>query len=107
MVSQLGLPEGGEWVVLLVIVVFLFGANKLPDLTRNAAKAVNEFRKITDKDDEPQPELTATAPEAQTIAPEASAPPAETVAHGEIVASGESVPHGEAVQSAKDDDQRA
>jgi sec-independent protein translocase protein TatA len=100
MVSQLGLPEGGEWVVLLVIVVFLFGANKLPDLTRNAAKALNEFRKITDKDDEPKPELTATASEP-------TAPPAETVAHGEIVASGESVPQGDAVQSSKDDDQRA
>ena len=49
MASLLALPEGGEWIVLLVIVVFLFGANKLPDLTRNAAKALVEFRKITDK----------------------------------------------------------
>ncbi|HEY0475789.1 MAG TPA: twin-arginine translocase TatA/TatE family subunit [Kribbella sp.] len=54
MVPLLALPEGGEWIVLLVVVVFLFGANKLPDLTRNAARALVEFKKITNgKDDEP------------------------------------------------------
>ena len=51
MASLLALPEGGEWIVLLVIVVLIFGANKLPDLTRNAAKALNEFRKLSDKPD--------------------------------------------------------
>jgi sec-independent protein translocase protein TatA len=49
MASLLALPEGGEWIVLLVIVVVLFGANKLPDLTRNAAKALVEFRKLSEK----------------------------------------------------------
>jgi sec-independent protein translocase protein TatA len=49
MASLLALPEGGEWIILLVVVVFLFGANKLPDLTRNAAKALVEFRKVTEK----------------------------------------------------------
>lgn len=49
MATLLALPEGGEWIVLLVIVVVLFGANKLPDLTRNAAKALVEFRKISDR----------------------------------------------------------
>jgi sec-independent protein translocase protein TatA len=53
MVPLLALPEGGEWIILLVVVVFLFGANKLPDLTRNAARALVEFKKITNgKDDE-------------------------------------------------------
>jgi sec-independent protein translocase protein TatA len=51
MASLLALPEGGEWIVLLVIVVLIFGANKLPDLTRNAAKALVEFRKLSDKPD--------------------------------------------------------
>ena len=53
MASLLALPEGGEWIVLLVIVVLIFGANKLPDLTRNAAKALVEFRKLSDKPDPP------------------------------------------------------
>lgn len=51
MVSQLALPEGGEWIILLAVVVVLFGANKLPDLTRNAARALVEYRKITSGED--------------------------------------------------------
>jgi sec-independent protein translocase protein TatA len=54
MASLLALPEGGEWIILLVVVVLIFGANKLPDLTRNAAKALNEFRKLSDKPEQPQ-----------------------------------------------------
>jgi sec-independent protein translocase protein TatA len=51
MVSQLALPEGGEWIILLAVVVVLFGANKLPDLTRNAARALVEYRKLTSGED--------------------------------------------------------
>ena len=51
MVSLLALPEGGEWIILLAVVVVLFGANKLPDLTRNAARALVEYRKITSGDE--------------------------------------------------------
>jgi sec-independent protein translocase protein TatA len=58
MASLLALPEGGEWIVLLVIVVLIFGANKLPDLTRNAAKALVEFRKLSDKPDPVEPHQT-------------------------------------------------
>lgn len=50
MSALLALPEGGEWIVILVIVVLVFGANKLPELTRNAARAMNEFKKVTAKD---------------------------------------------------------
>jgi sec-independent protein translocase protein TatA len=60
MAVQLALPEGGEWLVLLVIVVLLVGANRLPDLTRNTARALLEFKKITrtedEKEDEHQPD---------------------------------------------------
>ena len=52
----LALPEGGEWIVILVIVVLLFGANKLPELTRNAARAMKEFDKARNGDDEPGPQ---------------------------------------------------
>ncbi|MDX6260899.1 MAG: sec-independent protein translocase protein TatA [Kribbellaceae bacterium] len=62
MASLLALPEGGEWIVLLVIVVLIFGANKLPDLTRNAAKALVEFRKLSDKP-EPAPDKPQTTEE--------------------------------------------
>ncbi|TCC34838.1 twin-arginine translocase TatA/TatE family subunit [Kribbella sindirgiensis] len=52
MVLQLALPEGGEWIVILVIVVLLFGAKKLPELTRNAARAMKEFDKARHGDDD-------------------------------------------------------
>ncbi|MGW6281915.1 twin-arginine translocase TatA/TatE family subunit [Kribbella sp. NPDC055071] len=71
MVPQLELPQGGEWIVILVIVVLLFGAKKLPELTKNAAKALNEFNKARNDDD--KPEVTqAQAPAAQ---PAPAAPP--------------------------------
>jgi sec-independent protein translocase protein TatA len=66
MVPQLALPEGGEWIVILVIVVLLFGAKKLPELTRNAAKAMKEFEKARHGDDGESPtQLTQPPPQAQ------------------------------------------
>jgi sec-independent protein translocase protein TatA len=62
MVPQLALPEGGEWIVILVIVVLLFGAKKLPELTRNAARAMKEFEKARHEDDETPAELAAPQP---------------------------------------------
>ncbi|HWD80716.1 MAG TPA: twin-arginine translocase TatA/TatE family subunit [Kribbella sp.] len=68
MVPELALPEGGEWIVILVIVVLLFGAKKLPELTRNTAKAMKEFEKARHGgDDEPQPQVTQ-AQQSQTAA---------------------------------------
>lgn len=55
MVPYLALPEGGEWIVILVIVVLLFGAKKLPELTKNAARAMNEFKKVQNGEDEEKP----------------------------------------------------
>jgi len=74
MVPELALPEGGEWIVILVIVVLLFGAKKLPELTRNAARAMKEFDKARHGDDETPAQVTAQqTPAAQAGAP-ASAP---------------------------------
>jgi sec-independent protein translocase protein TatA len=80
MVPELALPEGGEWIVILVIVVLLFGAKKLPELTRNTARAMKEFDKARHgDDDETPPQVTQAAPQAtapQATAPQASAPQA-------------------------------
>lgn len=37
-----GLPE---WIPILIIVVLLFGAKKLPELARSMGSSVNEFKK--------------------------------------------------------------
>ena len=34
-----------EWVLILIIVLILFGARKLPDLARSLGSSVNEFKK--------------------------------------------------------------
>ncbi|WP_432888784.1 twin-arginine translocase TatA/TatE family subunit [Kribbella sp. CA-245084] len=69
MVPQLALPEGGEWIVILVIVVLLFGAKKLPELTKNAARAMKEFEKARQGDDDETPPQVAPAPPQPQAAP--------------------------------------
>jgi TatA/E family protein of Tat protein translocase len=40
--------SGQEIFVIFLIVLLLFGANKLPEIARALGKGVNEFRKATD-----------------------------------------------------------
>jgi sec-independent protein translocase protein TatA len=70
MVSLLALPEGGEWVVILVIVVLLFGAKKLPELTRNAARAMVEFKKVTNGEDDDKPQVEPKPADPRSARPE-------------------------------------
>jgi sec-independent protein translocase protein TatA len=42
---QLALIGTQEWVLILIIVLILFGARKLPDLARSLGSSVNEFKK--------------------------------------------------------------
>ena len=34
-----------DWIIILLVVIVLFGAKKLPDLARSLGKSVNEFKK--------------------------------------------------------------
>jgi len=40
-----GVPGGMEMVVILLIAVLLFGANKIPKLARSTGQAMGEFQK--------------------------------------------------------------
>lgn len=40
-----GIPGGPELLIVLLIVVLLFGANKLPQLARSSGQAMGEFRR--------------------------------------------------------------
>ncbi|RDZ65087.1 twin-arginine translocase TatA/TatE family subunit [Haloferax sp. Atlit-12N] len=40
-----GLPGGPELLVVLLIVVLLFGANKIPKLARSSGQAIGEFQR--------------------------------------------------------------
>src|SRR5690349_7995302 len=41
-------PGPTEWLLILVIVLVLFGAKKLPELARGLGQGLNEFRKARD-----------------------------------------------------------
>lgn len=37
--------RGQEWLIILLIIVLIFGARKLPDLARSLGSSAKEFRK--------------------------------------------------------------
>jgi len=42
---QIGLPGTQEMMIILLIAVLLFGANKIPKLARSTGEAMGEFQK--------------------------------------------------------------
>lgn len=40
-----GIPGGPEMLVILLIAILLFGANKIPKLARSSGEAIGEFQK--------------------------------------------------------------
>jgi sec-independent protein translocase protein TatA len=43
------LLRGQEWLIVLLVIVLIFGARKLPDLARSLGASAKEFRKGLDK----------------------------------------------------------
>jgi sec-independent protein translocase protein TatA len=46
-----GAPGPSEWVLILIIVLVLFGAKRLPELARSLGQSMNEFRKAREEFD--------------------------------------------------------
>lgn len=40
--------SGGEIFIVLIVVLLLFGANKIPEIAKGLGKGMREFRKATD-----------------------------------------------------------
>ena len=38
-----GMPGGGEWIVIAMAVLILFGSKKIPDFARGLGKGIREF----------------------------------------------------------------
>lgn len=55
-----------ELMVILVIAMVLFGAQKLPELARGLGKSVKEFQKATSGRDEPEPKPPDPTPPVAT-----------------------------------------
>ncbi|QCC48298.1 twin-arginine translocase TatA/TatE family subunit [Halobellus limi] len=72
-----GLPGGPEVLVVLLILVLLFGANKIPKLARSTGQAMGEFRRGREEieeelsqmegdDEEEEEKTTSTSTETST-----------------------------------------
>jgi sec-independent protein translocase protein TatA len=59
-----GAPGPSEWVLILIIVLVLFGAKKLPELARSLGQSMNEFRKAREDFDK---ELHAAGSEVKSV----------------------------------------
>ncbi len=70
------------WVIILVIVLLIFGAGKLPDIGRSLGKSIKEFK------DETQTglgqEKKVDAPVATNFPPVSTVTPAATIAQPEV-----------------------
>ncbi len=50
----MGFPGGQELILILVIVVLLFGAKKIPELARGLGSGIKEFKKATQDEEKAQ-----------------------------------------------------
>ena len=42
------MPSGGQWLVILAIVILLFGAKKIPELAKGLGKGIKTFKSEMD-----------------------------------------------------------
>lgn len=82
--ALLGGAGTGEILVVLLVLLLLFGARRLPELARSLGRAIEEFRRTAqdltrDVMTEPPPAGTPPAPEDQTT-PDDELPPAKPAA---------------------------
>ncbi len=52
-------PTGQQLVIILLIVLLLFGAKRLPDLARSMGSSIKEFRSATKDAMEEDPEASS------------------------------------------------
>lgn len=45
----------GEWLIVLLVILVLFGAKKIPDLAKGIGKGIKDFKKELKDDDEDKP----------------------------------------------------
>jgi sec-independent protein translocase protein TatA len=70
--------RGQELLIVLLIVLLIFGARKLPDLARSLGASAKEFRKgVAEGSEDTAEAQTSEAPAEDKAAPETTAPDAQ------------------------------
>lgn len=46
-ILAIGLPGGPEWIFIILAILLLFGAKRIPDLARGLGKGIREFKDAT------------------------------------------------------------
>ena len=46
-IFAIGMPGGIEWVLIVLAILLLFGAKRIPDLARGLGKGIREFKDAT------------------------------------------------------------
>lgn len=49
-VLLISLPGGSEWIIIILIVVLLFGAKKIPELAKGIGKGMREYKEAKGSD---------------------------------------------------------
>jgi sec-independent protein translocase protein TatA len=77
MLLFLGDLGGGEIMLIMVVILIFFGANKIPELARGLGKGIREFKDASreirsefENADQPRPTTAYQAPPVYTAAPE-------------------------------------
>ena len=78
--TMVAMPGGWELVLIVLVIMLLFGAKKLPELARGSGRALRIFKAETKGlvDDDVQPEDTKT-PEQREIEARSAEPPPPSV----------------------------
>ncbi len=52
----MGMPGGSEMMIVFLVILLLFGAKRLPELSRSLGKSLGEFKKGQQEGTRPDPE---------------------------------------------------
>jgi len=55
----MGMPGPWELIIILIIVVLIFGAKRIPEIMGGIGKVIKTFKKTMEGEDEPAPPSTA------------------------------------------------